>query len=59
LGGDCAGGLLKMRQAGARTMAQDEETSVVFGMPKEAYIRGGAEELLPIDRIADVILRSL
>ena len=45
-----------MRQAGARTIAQDEATCVVFGMPKEAIALGGAEQVLPLERIADRIL---
>jgi len=59
MGGDGAKGLLKMRNNGARTFAQDEKTSVVFGMPKVAYEIGAAEKLLPIDAIAPVILRAL
>ncbi len=56
MGADGADGLVAMRSKGARTLAQDEATSVVFGMPKEAYNRGGAEKLFPIDEIADAIL---
>ena len=56
MGSDGADALKIMRSKGARTLAQDEETSVVFGMPKEAYLRGGAEKLFPIDQIADAIL---
>ena len=56
MGSDGADGLLAMRNKGARTLAQDEATSVVYGMPKEAYSRGGAEKLYPIDQIADAIL---
>jgi two-component system, chemotaxis family, protein-glutamate methylesterase/glutaminase len=52
MGHDGAGGLLAMRQAGARTLAQDEATSVVFGMPKVAFERGGAEKLVPLPAIA-------
>jgi len=55
MGHDGADALVKMRQAGARTMAQDEETSVVFGMPKEAFARGGAERLLPLSSIPQAI----
>ena len=51
MGHDGADAMVKMRKAGAKTMAQDEATSVVFGMPKEAYERGGAEVLVPLDRI--------
>jgi two-component system chemotaxis response regulator CheB len=53
MGKDGAAGLLAMRQAGAYTIAQNEETSVVFGMPKEAIECGGAEKVLPLDVIAN------
>jgi two-component system chemotaxis response regulator CheB len=59
MGSDGADGMLAMRNAGARTMAQDEATSVVFGMPKEAYQRGGAECLLPLQKIAAEVIRLL
>ena len=52
MGSDGAKGLLAMRQAGAYTIAQDEETSIVYGMPKEAAAQGGASEVLPLERIA-------
>lgn len=57
MGADGARGLLAMRQAGAWTIAQDEATCVVFGMPREAIALGGACEVLPLDRIADRLLR--
>jgi two-component system chemotaxis response regulator CheB len=56
MGGDGAAGLLDMKRAGARTIAQDEDTSVVFGMPKEAIARGAVDEVLPLGRIAAAIL---
>jgi len=59
MGGDGAEGLLEMRKTGARTFAQDEKTSVVFGMPKVAYDIGAAEKLLPIDLVAPVLLKAL
>lgn len=49
MGRDGAEGMLEMRKAGARTLAQDERTCVVFGMPKEAYSYGGAERFVAID----------
>jgi two-component system, chemotaxis family, protein-glutamate methylesterase/glutaminase len=52
MGADGAEGLLKMRQAGAHTVAQDEKTSVVWGMPGEAVKRGAAVEVLPLPSIA-------
>lgn len=57
MGDDGAAGLMEMREAGASTIAQDEATSVVFGMPKEAIARGAAEQVLPLGRIAGAILR--
>lgn len=52
MGSDGAKGLLAMRGAGAHTIAQDEHTSIVYGMPKEAAAVGGASEILPLDEIA-------
>jgi two-component system chemotaxis response regulator CheB len=57
MGDDGARGLLEMRKAGAHTVAQDEETSVVFGMPKEAIARGAAMRVLPLEAIAGEIVR--
>ena len=52
MGRDGAAGLLALRRAGARTIAQDEATSVVFGMPREAVLLGAAEHVLPVHEIA-------
>lgn len=52
MGDDGARGMARMRQAGARTLAQDEASCVVFGMPKVAIEHGGVEEILPLDRLA-------
>lgn len=52
MGHDGAEGLLAMRRAGARTLAQNEASSVVFGMPKVAWEKGGAECQMPLDRVA-------
>ncbi|HVI51875.1 MAG TPA: chemotaxis response regulator protein-glutamate methylesterase [Candidatus Sulfotelmatobacter sp.] len=57
MGDDGAKGLLEMRQAGAWTVAQDEESCVVFGMPKEAIALGAAERVVPLSGIASEILR--
>ena len=57
MGDDGAKGLLEMRQAGALTVAQNEETCVVFGMPKEAIALGAAERILPLDLLAPEIRR--
>ncbi len=59
MGHDGADGMVAMRKEGARTIAQDEATSVVFGMPKVAYERGGAERLVPLPAIAPTILGLL
>ena len=56
MGADGAAGLLELRRRGAGTIAQDEATSVVWGMPKEAVVMGAAEATLPIDRIAGALL---
>jgi two-component system chemotaxis response regulator CheB len=56
MGSDGADGLLQMRRAGATTIAQDEATSIVFGMPKEAIDRGAATMVLPLPRITFAIL---
>ena len=53
MGKDGADGLLAMRRAGAHTLAQDQETSLVFGMPREAIARDAATEVLPLDRVAE------
>ncbi|HEY2013897.1 MAG TPA: chemotaxis response regulator protein-glutamate methylesterase [Bryobacteraceae bacterium] len=58
MGNDGAQGLLKMRRAGARTIAQDEVTCVVFGMPREAIESGAAEQTLPLPAIANGILAA-
>lgn len=55
MGKDGAKGMLELRNLGVRTIAQDEETSVVFGMPKEAINIGGAEFVEPIGNIAERI----
>jgi two-component system chemotaxis response regulator CheB len=59
MGDDGAEGLLEMKQAGAHTIAQDEATSVVFGMPKEAIARGAVSEVLPLPKIAAAVLKKV
>lgn len=59
MGRDGADAMLRMRRAGARTMAQDEQSSVVFGMPREAHINGGAERLVHIDNMTHEVVRML
>jgi two-component system response regulator WspF len=56
MGRDGAEGLLSLRKAGWRTIAQDEKTSVVFGMPKAAIECGAALKTMPIDRIAEELI---
>ncbi len=57
MGDDGASGMAEMKAAGAHTIAQDEETSVVFGMPKEAIALGAVHEVLPLPRIALAVLK--
>ena len=57
MGGDGARGLLAMKQTGAQTIAQDEASCVVFGMPKEAIKLGAVDEILPLSQISATILR--
>ncbi|MBN1256929.1 MAG: chemotaxis response regulator protein-glutamate methylesterase [Planctomycetes bacterium] len=59
MGADGAEGLLHMREAGANTIAQNEESCIVYGMPKEAIELGAAEKIVPLDRIAFTILSLL
>ncbi|MBD1544709.1 protein-glutamate methylesterase/protein-glutamine glutaminase [Roseibium aggregatum] len=56
MGDDGARGMLEMKQAGAFTIAQDEASCVVFGMPKEAIARGGVDRISPLDQIARDVL---
>jgi two-component system chemotaxis response regulator CheB len=58
MGDDGAKGLLEMRQNGAATICQDEETCVVFGMPKEAIVLGAADKVMPLDMIPAEIMRA-
>jgi two-component system, chemotaxis family, protein-glutamate methylesterase/glutaminase len=57
MGDDGARGMRRMRDAGASTIAQDEATCVIFGMPREAIAHGGAEFVLPLPRIARELYR--
>jgi two-component system chemotaxis response regulator CheB len=58
MGSDGAQGLLKLRQAGAHTIAQEEGSCVIFGMPREAIQLGAAEAVLPLDRIGTALAAS-
>ncbi|MBF0277323.1 MAG: chemotaxis response regulator protein-glutamate methylesterase [SAR324 cluster bacterium] len=59
MGNDGAEGMSIMRKHGARTLGQDEKSSVVFGMPNEADKRGGVEHLISLDQMASAIFRAL
>jgi two-component system chemotaxis response regulator CheB len=59
MGADGARGLLHMKEAGAHTIAQDEATSVVYGMPKEAAKLGAAGEILPLQVIPEAIIKQM
>ncbi|MBI5170873.1 MAG: chemotaxis response regulator protein-glutamate methylesterase [Candidatus Eisenbacteria bacterium] len=59
MGNDGAKGMFAMRRAGARTFAQDEASCVVFGMPREAILAGGAEHTLPLHDLPQALLRTL
>ncbi len=59
MGKDGAGGLLEMRKAGADTIAQDEQSSIVYGMPKEAANIGAAARILPLDAIPGALCEAV
>jgi two-component system chemotaxis response regulator CheB len=59
MGADGAKGMLAMKEAGAYTVAQNEETCVVYGMPREAVKLGAAIDVLPLDQVADALLGAL
>jgi two-component system chemotaxis response regulator CheB len=59
MGSDGASGLLAMRRAGALTLAQDEASCVVFGMPREAIALGAAERIVPLRHVAATLLAPL
>ncbi len=59
MGSDGAKGMLEMYESGAHTIVQDEESCIVFGMPKEAINLGGVKEILPLDRMPEAILKNI
>jgi two-component system chemotaxis response regulator CheB len=59
MGSDGADGLKKLRDAGGRTIVQDEATSLVYGMPREAALRGAAGVISPLEKIADEIVEAI
>jgi len=58
MGDDGARGMLEMKEAGAYNIAQDEKTSVVFGMPQEAIKKGGVDKVLPLQSIPEEVLNQ-
>ena len=56
MGKDGAEGMLAMKHAGSYNFAQNEKTSVVFGMPKEAIKAGGVDKTLPLEKIAPKVI---
>ncbi|MES2525579.1 MAG: chemotaxis response regulator protein-glutamate methylesterase [Bdellovibrionota bacterium] len=59
MGDDGAQGLLRMKNAGAYTIAQDEASSVVYGMPRAAALLGGVQHVSPLDQVAHAIVKTL
>ena len=57
IGDDGADGMVELRKKGAYTIAESEKSAIVYGMPKEAYERGGAQKVLDFDEILEEILR--
>jgi len=58
MGSDGAEGLKRIRETGGKTIVQDEATSIVFGMPREAILRGAAQIVSPLEKIAEEIIRA-
>ena len=58
MGDDGARGLKEMRDSGARTFSQDEESSVVYGMPKEAWLMGASEKQVSLENVATILIES-
>jgi two-component system chemotaxis response regulator CheB len=59
MGADGAAGMLEMKNAGAQTIAQDEESCVVFGMPKEAIKAGGVDRIVPLQHVTQTALEMV
>jgi two-component system chemotaxis response regulator CheB len=59
MGKDGAAGLLEMKKAGAKTIAQDESSCIVYGMPKVAVEMGGVDEITPLADIPQKIIKML
>jgi len=59
MGSDGAEGLLEMKRSGSKTIAQDEKSCIVFGMPKEAIKLGAVDKVVPLDRVAEEIVKMV
>jgi len=59
MGDDGANSMVKIKQAGGITIAENEETAIVYGMPREAYERGGVDHLVPSYDVANQIIKAL
>jgi len=59
MGDDGARGMEELKEAGAITIAQDEATCIVFGMPKEAIKRNAVDQVLPLHKITDAVLKTI
>lgn len=59
MGADGADAMVKMREKGAGTIAQDKKSCLIYGMPRQAYERGGAERLVPLENIAEEVIKLL
>ena len=59
MGADGAKGLLEMKEAGGETIAQDEKSCVVFGMPKEAIMLNAVSRILPLEEIAGYVMAGI
>ena len=59
MGKDGARGMLRMREAGAYNLAQDEQSCIVFGMPKEAIAAGGVHEVVPLHQMSQRVMAHL
>ncbi len=58
MGDDGASGMIELKEAGARTIAQDEKSCVVFGMPKEAIAKGAIDKVVSLEKIPDEVLSA-
>ena len=58
MGEDAAAGAVDIRRAGGRVIAQDESSSVIYGMPRAALARGGVDRVLPLNEIAHALIAN-